>query len=194
MRSGAPGERPWEAKGSSGVPGRNERAAPIVTPGPASLCSPEPFVYLHVPQSFPSLQQGARRASMTSAVRSPRKTAIVHLALVAVVVWGSYIRLTQLWVGDLTLEELNHYYVGRALVEQQQPVLPSGVWYGRGVEYSRLTEWTSRFIGSPEVAVRLPSAVFGSLAVAALAAGTYSLAGPGAALAATLLFAVYPEA
>jgi hypothetical protein len=130
---------------------------------------------------------------MTSNLRSAGQ-AVAAVALTAVVVWGAYVRFSQLWVGDLSLEELNHYYVGRALVEQHQPVLPSGVWYSRGIEYSRLTEWTNRFIASPEIAVRLPSTVFGCLALVVVAVGTWALAGPLAAVAATLLFAVYPEA
>jgi hypothetical protein len=55
-------------------------------------------------------------------------------------------------------------------------------------------ELTRERVASPELAARLPSAALGALAVGIVAAGTYALAGPTAAVGATLLFAVYPEA
>ncbi len=116
------------------------------------------------------------------------------VALLLLVAWGAYVRLADLGHGSLALEELNHLYVGTALAEGKGPVLPSGTWYGRGLEYSRMVEFASRYIDDPELAVRLPSALLGTASVALVAAGTYALAGPVPAVAATLLFAAYPQA
>jgi len=124
----------------------------------------------------------------------PSRRTLAFLALAAIVLAGGYLRLNDLGAVDLTLEELNHHYVGQALATGDDPVLPSGYWYTRGVEYSRLTEFAGRFIDSPEVATRLPSALFGTAALGVMAAGTWAIAGPTAAVGATVLLAVYPEA
>jgi hypothetical protein len=130
---------------------------------------------------------------MKPALRSSRAALLVHVALASVIAAGLYVRFVGLSGADLTLEELTHLYVGRALGERNEPVLPSGAWYDRGLEYSRLTAWAGRALDPPELAQRLPSAVFGGLAVVAVAGGTYAVAGPLAALCATLLFAFHPD-
>ena len=117
-----------------------------------------------------------------------------RLLLAAIVLAGSYIRVAQLGTQDFTTDETNHYYVSQALGRGEGPLLPSGTVYRRGIDFSRLVGLSLRFVDSPELAVRLPSALFGVLGLLLLAAIAWRIAGPWAAVWSTLLLAVYPEA
>jgi hypothetical protein len=91
---------------------------------------------------------------------------VLHLLLVAVVAGAAYVRMSDLAAMDFTLEELNHYHAGKSLARSEGPRLPSGEWYGRGVEYSWMGAWTAKWIDTPEIALRMPSALFGTATVA----------------------------
>jgi len=116
------------------------------------------------------------------------------LILLLIVVWGAWIRLSQLGSNPLSSDEMNHYYVAAALRDGKGPVLPSGVWYGRGIEYSQMVRAGLDRVGTVETAVRLPSAIVGTLCLLAFALIAWSMAGPWPAVMATLLLALYPEA
>ncbi|MEP7325714.1 MAG: hypothetical protein ABI836_07190 [Gemmatimonadota bacterium] len=116
------------------------------------------------------------------------------LALFLVLTWGAYIRLADLGRNTLSSDEMDHYFVGQALEQNRGPVLPSGARYPRGLEYSMLVAALLPRVNPPEVAVRLPAAVIGVLALLAFAAVAWAMGGPGAGVLATLLFTIYPQA
>lgn len=117
---------------------------------------------------------------------------VALFALAAVLALGCAVRFIGLDAAALHNNELNHYYVTRSLQNGGQPLLPSGEWYGRGLEYSRMVALAVPWLRPAELAVRLPAAVFGCMAVFIFAFLSWRLARPHAALYATLLFAVYP--
>jgi hypothetical protein len=117
---------------------------------------------------------------------------VALFALAAVLALGCAVRFIALDVAPLHNNELNHYYVARALQSGGQPVLPSGEWYARGLEYSRIVAFALPRFQPAELAVRLPAAVFGSLCIVVFAFMAWRMARPYAALYATLLFAVFP--
>jgi hypothetical protein len=116
------------------------------------------------------------------------------LILLLILVWGTWIRLSQLGSNPLSSDEMNHYYVAAALRDGQGPVLPSGVWYGRGLEYSEMVRASLDRTRTVETAVRLPAAIIGTLCLVAFALIAWNIAGPWPAVIATLLLALYPEA
>ncbi len=116
------------------------------------------------------------------------------LVLAVVLAWGCYLRLANLGLNTLASDEMNHYFVGQALQHDRGPILPSGARYTRGIEYSALVSRTLPRFDVPEIAVRLPSAIIGSLALILFAAVAWAMGGPWTAVFATILFAIYPEA
>jgi hypothetical protein len=124
--------------------------------------------------------------------RYPSRPALLLLALVLLV--GSYLRLSHLDWTTFSNDELDHYYAGVSLAEGRGPALPSGARYSRGIEYSFLVSRLAPHLRSPELATRLPAALAGTLGLILFAWIAWRMAGPGAALGATLLLAFYPEA
>ena len=126
-------------------------------------------------------------------VSLPQHHRIPLLLLILVLAWGGYLRFANLGLNTLASDEMNHFFVGRALVETGEPVLPSGTRYTRGAEYSRLVAAALPRFDQMEVAVRFPSAVIGTLALVLFAFIAWRVAGPWAAVFSTVLLALYPE-
>src|SRR5262245_61412646 len=124
---------------------------------------------------------------------SLRQRAVPLLLLCAVIVTGAYLRLAHLGAYNLTQDELSVMYIGHELAQGRPPLLPSGQYYTRGAEYARIADLSMRTFHPPEVAERLPSAILGTLCLILMAAGTWMMAGPWAAVTASVLFALYPE-
>lgn len=120
--------------------------------------------------------------------------AVPLLLLVVVTVIGGWLRVTRLAEAPLIGDELNHYNAAMSLKEEGAPLLPSGHRYTRGLDITRLVAVTSTVIRDPALAARLPSALFGTLALVLIALVAWSLAGPWAAVWAATLLAIYPEA
>lgn len=116
------------------------------------------------------------------------------LLLLLALTWGAWIRLAHLGVNPLASDEMNHYYIATALQAGGEPVLPSGVGYARGLEYSTMVAISLGRVKPAEAAVRLPSAIIGTLCLIAFALISWRMAGPWPAVFATLLLALYPEA
>jgi hypothetical protein len=116
------------------------------------------------------------------------------ISLLVILVLGSYVRLTGLGTADLSHDELIHYFTAQAIERGAGPELPSGEPYLRGVDITRLAGVGARLVNDTELGVRLPSALFGILNLVLLGAIAWSLGGPWAAVVATLLMAIYPEA
>ena len=116
------------------------------------------------------------------------------IALLLVIVFGTWVRLNDLGGPELSNDELDLYTVASSLAAGQGPLLPSGREYSRGREVSRLIVVARRFVSDPETAARLPSALFGVLGLVLLAAIAWNTIGIWGAVWATLLLAIYPEA
>jgi len=114
--------------------------------------------------------------------------------LVMIVVAGGWIRLQDLGPAPFFGDELDHYYAASALNEDGRPLLPSGESYDRGRTYTAMVALSLRFIDEPEVAARLPSALFGVAGLILFAFLARAIGGGWAAVWGTLLLAVYPEA
>lgn len=110
------------------------------------------------------------------------------------IVIGSWGRLAHLGDRELWTDELNHHFVAKSIAAGEGPKLPSGERYLRGLAISRAIAVTQSRIRDPELAVRLPSAAFGVLNLVLIAIIAWALAGPWAAVWATVLLAIYPEA
>ncbi|MCG8603376.1 glycosyltransferase family 39 protein, partial [bacterium] len=74
---------------------------------------------------------------------------------------GGFLRFYNLGGPSIWVDELNHLYAGKSLLEHGQPSLPSGELYPRALIYSELVSYSFRLLGIGELSLRLPSAVFG---------------------------------
>lgn len=137
---------------------------------------------------------GETTQAVPSLMTSGRGSRLALALLLLVLAWGAWLRLAHLGNGVFGTDEMNHYYVGKALAEGNGPVLPSGTRYTRGLDYSRMVAWVLPGAESPEAAVRLPAAVLGVLGLVVMALLGWRIGGPWVALLATLLLAIYPEA
>lgn len=114
--------------------------------------------------------------------------------LVAILAGGSYTRIAHLGQRDFNVDELNHLYAARSLQNDIGPELPSGNDYRRAGDISRMVAVTRSFVPRDTTATRLPSALFGILSLLLFAAIAWSIGGPWAAVWASVLLAIYPEA
>jgi hypothetical protein len=123
-----------------------------------------------------------------------RSTRAPLLALTVVILGASYLRLAGLGRDELRIDELYQYSVAQSLNRGEAPVLPSGARYTRGLDVTRLIAVALDHVEPVEAAARLPSAIFGVVNLVLFAFIAWRLAGPWAAVAATLLLGVYPQA
>lgn len=137
----------------------------------------------------PSLVWLGPQERARSAVSEQR---VALFALAAILALGCAIRFVGLTAAPLHNNELNHYYVARSLRSGSPPLLPSGQWYGRGLEFSRIVSLGLGTLRPAELAVRLPAAIFGCLALLMFAIIAWRMARPYAAVYATVLFAIFP--
>lgn len=115
------------------------------------------------------------------------------LCIFLTIAMGSWGRLAQVGERGLWTDELNHHFTAQSLAAGKGPLLPSGQTYRRGLSLSHMVAYTQQRVGDPELAVRLPAALFGILNLILIAAVAWVLAGPWAAVWATALLAFYPE-
>ena len=123
-----------------------------------------------------------------------KRSWIAGLLLLAVILGGSWVRLTQLGERSFRGDELRHYFVAESLERGEGPRLPAGIEYGRGLDVSRLIGVFTPRVEDQELAARLPGALFGVLNLLLFGAIAWAMGGPWAAVFATLLLAIYPEA
>jgi len=115
--------------------------------------------------------------------------------LAALVAAGTLIALGYLAAlgrDTLSPDELDHLFAARSMSSGRGPQLPSGQLYSRGVEYSALVRTAVRLVQPVELAVRLPSALLGIVAVMLFAGLAWRWVGPWAAVWATLFFGAAP--
>ena len=115
----------------------------------------------------------------------------VVLALVAAICLA---RTANLGASEFWFDEYFHVFAAQALSRTGQPTLPSGEVYGRGLEITRLVAVAQRHVADPELAARLPSAIFGIANVLIFTAIAWKVGGPWVALWAALLLGTYPGA
>ncbi len=92
-----------------------------------------------------------------------RKAVILILALITIIGLG----LRTINIGHLNfwVDELNHVYAAKNLLEESAPVLPSGQEYNRAFIYSTLVAASFHLFGIGESQARLPSIIFGIISI-----------------------------
>ncbi len=123
---------------------------------------------------------------------SAKRTPCVLIILVLCA--GSLLRFVDLGSGHLSMDELSNFYPAQSLRDGKGFQLPSGHEYLRGADITRAIALTQTFFQDPELAGRLPAALFGSLNLILIAWITWWIAGGWAAFGTALLLAIYPEA
>ncbi len=78
---------------------------------------------------------------------------------------GGFLRFYNLGGPSIWVDELNHLYAGKYLLEEGSPKLPSGELYPRALPYSKLVSHSFQLFGVNEFSLRLPSAVVGFLCI-----------------------------
>ena len=94
-----------------------------------------------------------------------RKLILVVGILVLLVVVGTGLRTINLGVPSFWIDELNHFYAGKSILEGKGPLLPSGWPYTLALPYTYCVAFSMKILGEGEFACRFPSALFGSLAI-----------------------------
>lgn len=116
------------------------------------------------------------------------------LLLALLLAFGSYVRLAELGQGDFRVDELYQVFAAQSIARGEGPLMPSGEPYVRGLDVTHLVRYSFDAFGTSEFSARLPSAVFGVLALFLFAAVLWAVGGPWIAVVGTALLAVYPEA
>jgi hypothetical protein len=156
----------------------------------SQVLEPPPDVGVGLPSPAGPVMGGGR---LSGSVPLTGGTWLPMLLLIAVIAGGSYLRLAQLGEGALIPDELTMYFAAESLQRGEGPLLPSESEYRRGIDVTRLVALSTGLLGSTPTAFRLPSALFGSLALVLFAAMLWSVAGAWAAVWGTLLLAICPE-
>lgn len=123
-----------------------------------------------------------------------RERRLILVFLGTIVAAGALIRFHALGAEQLSVDELQYHFAAQSTARNAGPALPSGVELGRGGVMIRAIASSGKVLDSDEAAARLPSAIIGTAAVVLMAAVVWLIAGPWAALVATLMLAFYPEA
>ena len=90
---------------------------------------------------------------------------LVTVALLLMIALGAVVRLINLGYPSLWVDEYDHLYAAKNLLETGRPTLPSGVPYTRAFPFTLLVAVSFRFLGISEFSARLPSVVFGLLLI-----------------------------
>ncbi len=114
------------------------------------------------------------------------------IVLLLVLAFGTWARLVDLGKADFWTDELYHVFAAEGLTRGEGPRLPSGEVYGRGIDITRLVAVARAHIDDPELAARLPSAIFGIAGLFAFAVIAWRIAGPWPTVWAVLLLAIFP--
>ncbi len=86
-----------------------------------------------------------------------------YILLVLILAVGTWLRFWHLDNVGLHGDEDIMGLAARAVVEQGAPILPSGMYYGRALAHTYLLAGSTVLFGDTEWALRLPSAIVGSL-------------------------------
>ncbi len=86
-----------------------------------------------------------------------------YFLLFLIVAVGTWLRFWHLGNVGLHGDEDIMALAARGIVEQGSPILPSGMYYERVLLHSYVLAWSTMLFGDNEWALRLPSAIVGSL-------------------------------
>ena len=94
-----------------------------------------------------------------------RFQALWFASIIIVMFIAATLRVSHLGDSDYGLDEILHVYVSKELISGKPPLLPSGYHYERGLAYSYLVAFAGFVGGFNEVALRMPSVIFGLLVI-----------------------------
>ncbi|MFQ5601689.1 MAG: ArnT family glycosyltransferase [bacterium] len=93
------------------------------------------------------------------------KNRLIVIWLLGCLAVGGFLRLYNLGGPSVWVDELNHFYAGKSLLENGTPALPSGELYSRALLYSKMVAYSFKLFEINEFSLRLPSALFGLLCI-----------------------------
>lgn len=89
----------------------------------------------------------------------------IQLVIIFLMAAGFVLRIKNLGVQSLWLDEAISSIAAAAFLEKGIPVLPSGFLYSRGILNTFLIAFSFKIFGTNEFAARLPSVLFGTLTI-----------------------------
>ncbi|MDQ7054798.1 MAG: glycosyltransferase family 39 protein [candidate division KSB1 bacterium] len=101
---------------------------------------------------------------MTRTTESPTNR-FAFAVLLLILLGAAAVRLINLGVPSLWVDEVNHVYAGQSLMNGEEPRFPSGNLNERALLYSWTVAISFKLFGVNEFAARLPSVAFGLLAI-----------------------------
>ncbi len=107
---------------------------------------------------------------------------------------GSLLRLMNLDVPSIWIDELNHYYAASSYNETGQMTFPSQQPNERAKLYSMLVAYSFRIFGQSEFALRFPSAILGVLCIGIAFSVALRFLGKHTAMISALFVAISPFA
>lgn len=125
-------------------------------------------------------------------VSNRKNIIIISSALILILLLGVYLRTVDLMSMGLGFDEPIHIYAAKSLLENGQPLLPSGRIYSRALLFTYSVAGSFKLFGMNEMSARLPSIVSGVLAILLTFFAGQCLFGPVAGFLAALLMAVMP--
>ncbi|KAA3657306.1 MAG: hypothetical protein DWQ10_13610 [Calditrichaeota bacterium] len=118
----------------------------------------------------------------------------VVLFLLGSLALGALLRLMNLDVSSIWIDELNHYYAATSYNETGEMTFPSGQPNARAKLYSVLVAYSFNMLGEGPVAVRLPSALLGIACIGIAFWVALRILGKHAAMISALFVAISPFA
>jgi len=94
---------------------------------------------------------------------SQKKFSWIFLSVILCI--GFFLRFENLDSPSIWVDELNHYYAAKSILEDGTPTFPSGELNKRAELYSRLVAFSFQVFGISEFTLRLPSAIVGMLCI-----------------------------
>ncbi|GJL50151.1 MAG: hypothetical protein NPIRA01_13780 [Nitrospirales bacterium] len=86
-------------------------------------------------------------------------------ACIVLICMAALLRFSHLGAMDFGIDEILHVYAAQELIQGKPPVLPSGFEYDRSLPFSYLVAMAGFYGGFNELALRVPSAILGTLVV-----------------------------
>ncbi len=94
-----------------------------------------------------------------------RQRNIVTVILIFILMSGLALRVINVGQMSFWVDELNHVYAAKGLLEKSSTQLPSGLYYRRALLYTTLVAASFQLFGDGEAQARLPSIIFGTVSI-----------------------------
>lgn len=121
-----------------------------------------------------------------------RRNISVLVLLSLIIMSGFYLRALDLGEPNFVHDEYRHVFAAKSILENGNPVLPSGKSYTRALLFTYTVALSFRFLGVSEYSARLPSVVFGTLSIMLIFFVGKRFFGAAVGLIAAFLFAFVP--